>query len=89
MSLIPSIALLGGICASVMLPGQSPAAVTSFLGSSACKTCHPAIYERWSKTHMAIVRDPRTHPEVILPETSPARGYRLATWSNVSPWRVN
>ncbi len=42
-----------------------------YSGSAACKTCHPAIYERWSKTRMAnVVRDPKTHPDAILPDLS-------------------
>src|SRR5277367_886836 len=42
-----------------------------FVGSTACKTCHPAIYARWSKTRMAnVVQDPRVHPEAIIPDLS-------------------
>jgi predicted CXXCH cytochrome family protein len=42
-----------------------------YVGSSACKTCHAAIYDRWIKTPMAnVVRDPRTHPEAVLPDFS-------------------
>ena len=49
--------------------GQTPSA--QFVGSAACKTCHPAIYERWSKTRMAnVVRDPKIHPDAILPDLS-------------------
>jgi predicted CXXCH cytochrome family protein len=41
----------------------------SYVGSQACQTCHPKIYERWKKTPMAnIVRDPKEHPEAILPD---------------------
>ena len=41
----------------------------TYMGSTACKTCHPAIYERWRKTRMAnVVRDPREHPDAILPD---------------------
>jgi predicted CXXCH cytochrome family protein len=40
-----------------------------YVGSTACKTCHPAIYARWSKTRMAnVVRDPKTDPAAILPD---------------------
>jgi predicted CXXCH cytochrome family protein len=46
-------------------------AQAQYVGSTACKTCHPAIYERWSKTRMAnVVRDPETHPDAILPDLS-------------------
>ena len=41
-----------------------------YAGSSACKSCHPRIYERWRKTPMAnVVRDPREHPDAILPDS--------------------
>ena len=33
--------------------------------------CHPAIYARWKATPMAnVVRDPRQHPDAILPDLS-------------------
>jgi|SRR5215469_6381322 len=39
-----------------------------YVGSPACQKCHAEIYARWLKTPMAnVVRDPRTHPEAILP----------------------
>ena len=42
-----------------------------YAGSAACKTCHPAVYNRWSKTRMAnVVRDPKTHPDAIIPDLS-------------------
>jgi predicted CXXCH cytochrome family protein len=48
-----------------------------FVGSSACQKCHEQIYEHWKKTPMAnVVRDPREHPDAIIPN--------LAT-NNVSP----
>jgi len=58
------------LCLSVLLCGQTPA-TTQYTGSAACKTCHPAIYARWSKTRMAnVVQDPKVHPEAILPDLS-------------------
>ena len=43
----------------------------SYVGSSRCGDCHPAIYARWSKTRMAnVVTDPKVHPEVIIPDFS-------------------
>jgi predicted CXXCH cytochrome family protein len=43
----------------------------TYVGSTTCRTCHPGIYERWSKTPMAnVVRDPKTHPEAIIPDLS-------------------
>ena len=42
----------------------APAQELKYAGSAACKTCHPAIFQRWTKTRMAnVVRDPREHPE--------------------------
>src|SRR5262249_49987557 len=69
------------ITALVSLPGllrgqsvatpQGPSA--AYVGSAACKTCHPAMYARWSKTRMAnVVTDPKQRPEVILPDLSKA-----------------
>jgi len=42
-----------------------------FVGSEACKSCHAEIYERWKKTPMAnVVRDPKVHPEAVIPDFS-------------------
>ena len=42
-----------------------------YVGSEACQNCHQEIYARWKKTRMAnIVRDPRTHPDAIIPDLS-------------------
>jgi hypothetical protein len=43
----------------------------SYVGSAACQSCHAKIYERWKKTRMAnVVRDPREHPDAIIPDLS-------------------
>jgi len=40
-----------------------------YVGSQACEKCHAELYEHWKKTPMAnIVRDPREHPEAIIPD---------------------
>ena len=53
------------------------ASTAHYVGSAACQKCHAQIYERWKKTPMAnVVRDPREHPDAIIPD--------LAT-NNVSP----
>jgi len=40
-----------------------------YVGSAACRSCHAAIYERWTHTRMAnVVRDPAAHPDAILPD---------------------
>src|SRR5215472_319789 len=42
-----------------------------YVGSQACGACHAEIYARWKKTPMAnVVRDPREHPDAILPDLS-------------------
>jgi predicted CXXCH cytochrome family protein len=42
-----------------------------YVGSQACEKCHAQIYEHWKKTPMAnVVRDPREHPEAIIPDLS-------------------
>src|SRR5260370_5270341 len=53
-------------------PGQTGlAAGWHYVGSAECKSCHASIYERWKKTPMAnVVRDPREHPEAIIPDLS-------------------
>jgi predicted CXXCH cytochrome family protein len=51
--------------------GTQRASATHYVGSAACRTCHPQIYERWKKTRMAnVVRDPKEHPDAILPDLS-------------------
>jgi predicted CXXCH cytochrome family protein len=52
------------------LPGGA-ADAPHYVGSQACATCHAMVYNRWKKTPMAnIVRDPREHPDAILPDLS-------------------
>jgi predicted CXXCH cytochrome family protein len=49
-------------------PSAGPA---HYVGSAACRTCHSEIYDRWRKTPMAnVVRDPREHPDAIIPDFS-------------------
>ncbi len=44
-------------------------AAAHYVGSAACKECHTDIYDRWKKTRMAnVVRDPREHPDAIIPD---------------------
>ena len=45
----------------------------NYVGSASCRTCHAAVYDRWTKTRMAnVVRDPRAHPDAIIPDFSKA-----------------
>src|SRR5262249_44369523 len=52
---------------------QPAAAMASerYVGSAACRNCHAPIYNRWTRTRMAnVVRDPKTHPDAIIPDLS-------------------
>lgn len=72
----------------VAVLGQS-----TYVGSEQCKTCHPATFERWSKTRMAnVVRDPKVHPEAILPDLSkpdPLVNFKVSdiAWVYGSKWK--
>ena len=47
------------------------AQTASYVGSLACKTCHPQTYNRWKKTRMAnVVRDAKEYPDSIIPDLS-------------------
>jgi predicted CXXCH cytochrome family protein len=49
----------------------APAISATYVGSDACRKCHAPTYERWKRTRMAnVVRDPRTHPDAIIPDLS-------------------
>jgi predicted CXXCH cytochrome family protein len=44
-----------------------------YVGSAACQKCHGDIYNRWRQTLMAnVVRDPKEHPEAIIPDLAHA-----------------
>ena len=50
---------------------NSTAASAHYVGSAACQKCHAEIYASWKKTPMAnVVRDPREHPDAIIPNLS-------------------
>jgi hypothetical protein len=52
------------------VPLQAQATAT-YVGSAECRACHPTVYNRWKNTRMAnVVRDPREHPEAIIPDLS-------------------
>jgi predicted CXXCH cytochrome family protein len=60
---------------STNVTAQQEDAVQSahYVGSQACASCHQEIYDRWKKTAMAnIVRDPKVHPDAIIPDLSKA-----------------
>jgi predicted CXXCH cytochrome family protein len=62
----------GELLASVPQSVSDEAATAPhYVGSQACGACHTEIYARWKKTPMAnVVRDPREHPDAILPDLS-------------------
>src|ERR1700678_2343829 len=65
---LPRTAPLSSQIAAEQLP---PPGGTHYVGSAACKDCHTEIYDRWQKTRMAnVVRDPKSHPEAIIPDLS-------------------
>ena len=69
LKLVYSLVCLPGVVYAQRPPAASAGA--DYVGSAACKTCHPGMYERWSKTRMAnVVRDPKVHPEAIPFRTS-------------------
>ena len=54
-----------------MAAQTGPASDRHYVGSTECKSCHAGIYDRWEKTPMAnVVRDPREHPDAIIPDLS-------------------
>ncbi|HTF72217.1 MAG TPA: multiheme c-type cytochrome [Edaphobacter sp.] len=60
-----------GVALLFLIPLSGFAQTTQYVGSATCKTCHPAVYERWSKTRMAnVIRDPKVHSAAILPDLS-------------------
>jgi len=57
------------LCLPVALSAQAPAA--RYVGSLACQRCHAEVYNRWKNTRMAnVIRDPKEHPDAILPDLS-------------------
>lgn len=65
------IASMAGLSTALYAQAVSPpqGLTATYVGSTACKSCHSAMYDRWSKTRMAnVVTDPKAHPEVILPD---------------------
>ena len=61
----------GGLASAAERLPQKPSSAASYVGSRACEKCHAEIYQRWQKTPMAnVVRDPRVHPNAIIPDLS-------------------
>ena len=60
--------------APLTLPPQTAdVSAAHYVGSAACQDCHREIYDRWKQTRMAnVVRDPRQHPDAIVPDLTKA-----------------
>ena len=75
LSKVVPMAVLAGTAAFAQTPaadaGKLPVSSAHYVGSTACRVCHPQIYDRWKTTRMAnVVRDPKEHPDAILPDLS-------------------
>jgi predicted CXXCH cytochrome family protein len=91
--------VLTGAQQSTAAPGAARAAApltpptTAYVGSQACRRCHAPTYERWAKTRMAnVVRDPKEHPEAVIPDFNkpdPALTFKLSDVALVygSKWK--
>jgi predicted CXXCH cytochrome family protein len=70
---------------AALFGGPAPAARARYVGSAACRTCHSAVYDHWAKTRMAnVVRDPRQHPDAVLPDFSKTDPLLTFTLDNVA-----
>jgi predicted CXXCH cytochrome family protein len=60
------------VCLVSATAAAQPAAIDgTYVGSATCRECHDPIYTRWSRTRMAnVVRDPKVHPDAIIPDLS-------------------
>src|SRR4051812_19597296 len=63
---------------------QAPREAT-YVGSATCRQCHAPIFNRWKQTRMAnVVRDPREHPDAVLPDFSKPEPLRTFTLDDVA-----
>ncbi len=66
---LPSVAPLSPD--AIVTAQQEAVLAADYVGSSTCQECHEETYERWSNSRMAnVVRDPREHPDAIIPDLS-------------------
>ena len=66
---LPLVASLAAQTAEDRKPGSVTAA--HYVGSATCGSCHEEVFARWRKTKMAnVVRDPKEHPDAIIPDFS-------------------
>jgi predicted CXXCH cytochrome family protein len=60
---------LGRSTTEEIAQSERTAETAHLVGSQACENCHADLYAHWKKTPMAnVVRDPREHPDAILPD---------------------
>src|SRR5262245_21590750 len=84
------IALLAAVslwASAVAVHSQSApsAPAATYVGSQACQRCHAPTYERWAKTRMAnVVRDPKQHPDAVLPDFTKPDPLRTFTLDQVA-----
>ncbi|MGH9809750.1 MAG: c-type cytochrome, partial [Terriglobia bacterium] len=79
---LPEVAPLAANSADAATPEVSS---SRYVGSQACKSCHEDQFARWSKTKMAnVVRDPKEHPEAVIPDFSKADPLLTFTIDDVS-----
>ena len=69
--LVVGLVIWASITTFLFGPGAQAPDAPRYVGSAACNACHAPIYARWSKTRMAnVVRDPKAHPDAIIPDLS-------------------
>jgi predicted CXXCH cytochrome family protein len=72
-SFIRRLPITAAIEATTSIARLPSVAASHYVGSVSCQACHREIYEHWKKTPMAnVVRDPREHPEAIIPDLAKA-----------------
>ena len=72
------VVLAGLLCIEVRGFGQPTPPISQiagstahYIGSTACRVCHPQVYDRWKLTRMAnVVKDPKLDPTAIIPDLS-------------------
>src|SRR5499427_2420905 len=65
------VVVLACIVVPSLVHAQTPPRTPEYVGSAECRVCHTAVYDRWKNTRMAnVVRDPKEHPEAIIPDLS-------------------
>jgi hypothetical protein len=70
--------LTGGLALVETRKKSGPSVSATYVASKTCQRCHAEIYQCWQKTPMAnVVRDPREHPDAIIPDVSKPAVYHV------------